>query len=91
MYSSCTGQIIPSPSPFSQSVLSLSFVHKITIFECLLLCVLSCASDSTYTTGKTPGCKGGPMEYAWWRDLFFGDSGGAIWFGDGCGNLWCHV
>lgn len=22
------------------------------------------------TTGETPGCKGGPMEYAWWRDLF---------------------
>lgn len=33
------------------------------------------------------------MEYAWWRDLFFGDSGGAIWFGDGCGDLWgwCYV
>lgn len=34
----------------------------------VLLCVLF--YDSTYTTGKTPGCKGGPMEYAWWRDLF---------------------
>lgn len=39
------------------------------------------------TTGETPGCKGGPMEYAWWRDLVFGDSGGAICFGDGWGKL----
>lgn len=25
--------------------------------------------------------------------LVFGDSGGAIWFGDGCGDLWwwCYV
>lgn len=28
------------------------------------------------------------MEYAWWRDLFLViPSGGAIWFGDGCGRL----